>query len=476
MNEMPYWIKVKSTQEYVGGPFKGKKAASVEAHKYQSENPEEGDIVLNRDAPPESPSQTRSNYNTPKDMEDYNDDDWAAWDKKVTKVGINVGKKAVLEGASDFIGNAIEDLRSSKPGLDREAFLDELYFYLDAEYGKKVADQVSNAGDDDHDEWYYSYNDDAVDDNKVAEGSGMYGDQEVSWEKGGRRAPTGAFRNPNAEKMILHPETYELIDEYIAKIEPDADREEIAKSIISGHIDTSELEYALQDEHLNEFAPPGSGDDDGGFDENTLKRLAAQWWQGDEDPRVEKTLAAAGWEIGQDEGYDNGGVFVVRAGDENGNTYTSWPAEELEGLAEGTWDGTGEQDVAAAIASDGIDSEDAQTEKEISLSESEITEEMIADRLKSELALFKSGTKSKDKGISKKPAKDGEIHMKVNELSVDTLKSYDQKVSADSQKHPADPSKRKPEKASRSVAGHAKAHARLEKKAQSKKSIKKGSE
>jgi hypothetical protein len=29
----------------------------------------------------------------------------------------------------------------------------------------------------------------------------MYGDQEVSWEKGGRRAPTGAFRNPAAEKM-----------------------------------------------------------------------------------------------------------------------------------------------------------------------------------------------------------------------------------------------------------------------------------
>jgi hypothetical protein len=29
----------------------------------------------------------------------------------------------------------------------------------------------------------------------VAEGD-MYGDEEVSWEKGGRRAPTGAFRNP----------------------------------------------------------------------------------------------------------------------------------------------------------------------------------------------------------------------------------------------------------------------------------------
>ena len=33
----------------------------------------------------------------------------------------------------------------------------------------------------------------------VAEGS-MYGDEEVSWEKGGRRAPTGAFRNPAVVK------------------------------------------------------------------------------------------------------------------------------------------------------------------------------------------------------------------------------------------------------------------------------------
>jgi GNAT superfamily N-acetyltransferase len=68
-----------------------------------------------------------------------------------------------------------------------------------------------------------------------------------------------------------------------------------------------------------------------------LKRLAAQWWNGDEDPRVERTLAAAGWEIGQDEGsYDNGGAFVVQAGDVNGDSYISWPAEELEqGVAEG---------------------------------------------------------------------------------------------------------------------------------------------
>ena len=73
---------------------------------------------------------------------------------------------------------------------------------------------------------------------------------------------------------------------------------------------------------LHEFAP-GSGDSREPNEEEILHRLASQWWQGDEDPRAERTLAAMGWEIGQDEGYDNGGVFVVRAGDINGDSYTS---------------------------------------------------------------------------------------------------------------------------------------------------------
>jgi hypothetical protein len=46
----------------------------------------------------------------------------------------------------------------------------------------------------------------------------------------------------------LHPETLELIDEYISKIEPDADRNEMIQSVINGTIHTSELEYALQDD------------------------------------------------------------------------------------------------------------------------------------------------------------------------------------------------------------------------------------
>jgi len=94
-----------------------------------------------------------------------------------------------------------------------------------------------------------------------------------------------------------------------------------------------EDEYTDSAKRLSEFAPSNSGDDGGdddGFDEDTLRKLAAQWFAGDEDPQVERLLAAAGWEIGQDEGYDDEpGVFVVQSGDDNGRSYISWPAEEL---------------------------------------------------------------------------------------------------------------------------------------------------
>jgi hypothetical protein len=84
---------------------------------------------------------------------------------------------------------------------------------------------------------------------------------------------------------------------------------------------------------LNEFAPAGAGDDREPDEDEILHKLAGRWWLGTEQDmiKVEKTLAAMGWEIGEDEGsYDNGGVFVVRAGDVNGKSYMSWPHEELE--------------------------------------------------------------------------------------------------------------------------------------------------
>ena len=56
-----------------------------------------------------------------------------------------------------------------------------------------------------------------------------------------------------------------------------------------------------------------------------------------------------------------------------------------------------------------------------------------------------------------------ERYEQLDELSRDTLLSYANKVSLDSQKHSKDPTKRSGEKASRSVTGYARAHNRLEK-------------
>ncbi len=93
----------------------------------------------------------------------------------------------------------------------------------------------------------------------------------------------------------------------------------------------------------------------------------------------------------------------------------------------------------------------------------EMTEEMISKSLQSELDAFMGREKKVDKrDISKRP-QDRAVQKKVTEVSSDKLNRYMRGVSDDSQKHPKDPSKRKPEKASRSVGGFAKASNRLQK-------------
>jgi hypothetical protein len=83
---------------------------------------------------------------------------------------------------------------------------------------------------------------------------------------------------------------------------------------------------------LKEFAPVG-GDDREPDEEEILKQLAAHWWLGTEQQmaKAQKTLAAMGWEIGQDEsGDDDAGVFVIRAGDVNGDSYIAFNHSDLE--------------------------------------------------------------------------------------------------------------------------------------------------
>jgi hypothetical protein len=87
---------------------------------------------------------------------------------------------------------------------------------------------------------------------------------------------------------------------------------------------------------LNEFAP-GGGDDG---EEETLEKYARLWYNGDlhTQQQVEAILARMGWEIGEIES-EEGGAFVVQAGDENGNSYIGFSVADLtEGLNEAPGD------------------------------------------------------------------------------------------------------------------------------------------
>ena len=70
---------------------------------------------------------------------------------------------------------------------------------------------------------------------------------------------------------------------------------------------------------VNEFAP-GNGNDEGDND-NALFKYAKMWYNGDEQTQdqIAQILAKHDWEIGEIES-EEGGAFVVKSGDENGNT------------------------------------------------------------------------------------------------------------------------------------------------------------
>jgi hypothetical protein len=157
-----------------------------------------------------------------------------------------------------------------------------------------------------------------------------------------------------SEKITLANDYLRTVAEYLR-------HEQLEKQAQMPEMFTAESAEAKFNALLNEFAPSMGGGDDGGddgFDEETLKRLAAQWFNGDEDPRVEQVLMAAGWEIGQDEGYDDEpGVFVVMSGDENGKSYMSWPADELRS---GVSEGSDNLAIGQQMARDGIEYDPAQ--------------------------------------------------------------------------------------------------------------------
>ena len=92
------------------------------------------------------------------------------------------------------------------------------------------------------------------------------------------------------------------------------------------------VEKGRAEEDLDEFAPPG-GDDREPDEEEILRQLAAQWWNGTEQQMVkaQNTLAMMGWEIGPDEsGDDDAGVYVYRMGDEDGRDTIAFAHSDLD--------------------------------------------------------------------------------------------------------------------------------------------------
>jgi hypothetical protein len=92
------------------------------------------------------------------------------------------------------------------------------------------------------------------------------------------------------------------------------------------------VEKGKAEEDLDEFASPG-GDDREPNEEEILRQLAAQWWNGTEQQmtKAQKTLAMMGWEIGPDEsGDDDAGVYVYRIGDEDGRDTIAFAHSDLD--------------------------------------------------------------------------------------------------------------------------------------------------
>jgi hypothetical protein len=119
------------------------------------------------------------------------------------------------EGASDYIGNAIEDLRMSKPGLDRESFLDELYMYIENQYGNRAAEMaMSRENDAEFDDWYDSYSDMSEDHSDMGQGFG----------KNGYRTAQAQKIQPNAGNVPVAEDEYmaELFNKLAEKIPANA--------------------------------------------------------------------------------------------------------------------------------------------------------------------------------------------------------------------------------------------------------------
>jgi len=139
-------------------------------------------------------------------------------------------------------------------------------------------------------------------------------------------------------KTALEEAMAEIEEDMISKVKKDLTTylDKLEKKVSIDRELKDKAQDAVQkgqaEEEIEEFAPVG-GDDREPDEEEILRQLAAQWWNGTEQQmaKAQNTLAAMGWEIGQDEsGDDDAGVFLIRAGDENGDSYIAFNHSDLD--------------------------------------------------------------------------------------------------------------------------------------------------
>ncbi len=157
----------------------------------------------------------RGNMNNPRavpTMEEIEQNLFSDYKKFISEADVAEG------GVGDMIINAIEAVRMAKPGLKQQDFLDELYMYIENRNGQRAAEMMSNAGQDEYDEWYDNYLDTAEE--GVAEGGvSMPGGQYLSIPAdqtklsiGQQMARDGITYSPDKEDELIG-----LISQYMKK-------------------------------------------------------------------------------------------------------------------------------------------------------------------------------------------------------------------------------------------------------------------
>ncbi len=131
--------------------------------------------------------------------------------------------------------------------------------------------------------------------------------------KGDRDAFTQAA-GVDADTPVAGKPFFDLVAEYLL---PYASApKKVAKKKVPAPVESTVKEFAVDDGDSGE--------------EDTLRKFARIWYNGDDDTqqKVERALDRQGWEIGEIES-EEGGAFVVRSGDENGDTYIGFAPEDL---------------------------------------------------------------------------------------------------------------------------------------------------